>query len=394
MRERDRAGARRVLLRHQDRAGCSTTCRGPARGPSAASSPSAPSTRGSCGSSPAAASTSPTPSNASRTLCFDLARWRGMTRCWRCSAMPRAVLPDGGRPSAGVDRRDERPRAGCRPASRSPGSPAISRPRSSGRRASSPAGPRTPTAPAASSCSTPATRRWPPAHGLLTTVAWRIGGRARLRARGQRVHRRRRGAVAARRPRHHRAAPPRREALAESVPDTGGVYFVPAFVGPRRAVLGSLRARHDRRDSRAAPRARTWRAPRSRPSPTRAATCSTRWRPTPRSRCPRSGSTAAPPPTTSSASSRPTCSTRAVLRPARDRDDGAGRRLPGRPGRGFWTLARRSGLPLVARAHVHSAHGSGDAGRPYEGWRRAVERSARLAEKGERMKSADWVWPW
>ena len=67
-------------------------------------------------------------------------------------------------------------------------------------------------------------------HGLLTTVAWTVGGRDDLRARGQRVHRGRGGAVAARRPRHHQAGG-RDEALAESVPDTGGVYFVPAFVG-------------------------------------------------------------------------------------------------------------------------------------------------------------------
>ena len=37
------------------------------------------------------------------------------------------------------------------------------------------------------------------------------------------------------------------EALAQSVPDSGGVYLVPAFAGPRRAALGSVRARHDRR---------------------------------------------------------------------------------------------------------------------------------------------------
>ena len=37
------------------------------------------------------------------------------------------------------------------------------------------------------------------------------------------------------------------EALAASVPDTGGVVLVPAFTGPRRAVLGSGRARRDLR---------------------------------------------------------------------------------------------------------------------------------------------------
>ena len=94
-----------------------------------------------------------------------------------------------------------------------------------------PAWPRTPTAPAASSLLNTGRRRSPPDDGLLTTVAWRIG-RARTPTRSRaRVHRRRGGAVAARRPRRDRHAPPRREALAESVPDTGGVYLVPAFVG-------------------------------------------------------------------------------------------------------------------------------------------------------------------
>ena len=63
-------------------------------------------------------------------------------------------------------------------------------------------------------------------HGRL-----RAAGRAGVRARGERVHRRRRGAVAARRsrpdPRGRRK--PRRSRGA--CPDTGGVQFVPAFVG-------------------------------------------------------------------------------------------------------------------------------------------------------------------
>jgi hypothetical protein len=37
------------------------------------------------------------------------------------------------------------------------------------------------------------------------------------------------------------------EALAASVPDNGGVYFVPAFAGLGQSALGSLRARHDSR---------------------------------------------------------------------------------------------------------------------------------------------------
>ncbi len=67
-------------------------------------------------------------------------------------------------------------------------------------------------------------------HGLLTTVAWRIGGRATYALEGSvfiagaavQWLRDGLGVVA-------RAA--ETQALAESVEDTGGVYFVPAFVG-------------------------------------------------------------------------------------------------------------------------------------------------------------------
>ena len=89
------------------------------------------------------------------------------------------------------------------------------------------------------------------------------GHRARddvVRARGQRVHRRRAGAVAARRA---RASSRRRadiEALARSVPDSGGVIIVPALAGPRRAALAARGARpHHRphaRHDQGAPRAR------------------------------------------------------------------------------------------------------------------------------------------
>ncbi len=98
-------------------------------------------------------------SNASRTLLYNI-----HTRDWDDELLalfdvPRAMLPevrsssevygdDGGRPAR-------------RARSRSPAPPAISRRRSSARPASSPAPPRTPTAPAASCCSTPASGRWP-----------------------------------------------------------------------------------------------------------------------------------------------------------------------------------------------------------------------------------------
>ena len=86
------------------------------------------------------------------------------------------------------------------------------------------------------------------------------GGRAGLRARGQRVHRRRGDPVAARRTRGHRHARPRPQALAMSVGDTGGVTFVPAFVGLgtphwEAEARGTITGHHPRHDARA-PRAR------------------------------------------------------------------------------------------------------------------------------------------
>ena len=72
-------------------------------------------------------------------------------------------------------------RSGRRPSSaarsRSRGSPATSRRRSSARRARRRGWRRTPTAPAASSSSTPATSVPEPEDGLLTTIAWGIGDR-------------------------------------------------------------------------------------------------------------------------------------------------------------------------------------------------------------------------
>ena len=167
---------------------------------------------------------------------------------------------------------------GCPTAFRSPASRAISRPRSSARRASRRAWPRTPTAPAASCCcNTGGPGRSPPRTACSPRVAWKVGGSVAYALEGSAVHRGRGGAVAARRARAHRAARRRSRRSPRSVPDTGGVYFVPALRRPGRALLGPGRARHRDRASPAAPRARTWRAPRSRASPTRAATCSTPW---------------------------------------------------------------------------------------------------------------------
>ena len=109
----------------------------------------------------------------------------------------------------------------------------------------------------------------------ITTIAWGLGGKRRVRARGQRLRGRRGRPVAARRARPDRERRRERGGSRARSTDTGGVYLVPAFVGPRRAVLGRARARHAgrahaRHDARAPdPRAR------SRRSPTRRATWST-----------------------------------------------------------------------------------------------------------------------
>ena len=137
-----------------------------------------------------------------------------------------------------------------------------------------------------------------PARGTARHRRLRTTRRAGLRARGERLHRRRRGAVAARRARPHRRAPAETEALARSVPDTGGVHFVPAFVGLGHAALGAGGAGHDHgphaRHHARAPRARGARGDglqQRRPA-------RRRWRARAGSRCRRCGWTAARRPTT------------------------------------------------------------------------------------------------
>ena len=146
----------RWLLDHVPRA------RAPGR--ARASSPSAPSTAGCVWKLTGGRVHVTDATNASRTLCFDLRTVAWDDEMLARLTIPREVLPTVRR-LVRADRARRTTSAGCRPASRSPGSPATSRRRSSGRRAIEAGRPRTPTAPAASSCSTPATRRWPPATG-------------------------------------------------------------------------------------------------------------------------------------------------------------------------------------------------------------------------------------
>ena len=159
--------------------------------------------------------------------------------------IPRAMLPADplivGRAGYGVhapDRSGRRRSAGLRRPGRS----------ASGHRRtgvlSRRAKPRTPTAPAISCCSTPAARSFPRTRGLLTTVCYQMGEAPPIYAlegsiavTGSAVQwlRDQLGII---------SAAAEIEALAPSVPDNGGIYFVPAFSG--------LFAPHWRSDARGA----------------------------------------------------------------------------------------------------------------------------------------------
>ena len=86
-----------------------------------------------------------------------------------------------------------------------------------------------------------------PSHNrLITTIAWRIAGRAELCAGRQHLHRRRGGAMAARRARHH----PQRVRGGKPGGERAGQRRGLSGAGirrPRRAALGPVRARGDPR---------------------------------------------------------------------------------------------------------------------------------------------------
>ena len=223
--------------------GCSTRSRARARAPSAASSRSARSTPGSRGSSRGGALHVTDPSNASRTLLYDIdARALG-----RCAA--RAV-PDPARAAAGGAGVERRIRRSRRPTSwarrsRSPASPAISRRRSSARGAMRPG----------MAKNTYGTGCFMLLHTGTSANrigrgadhdACRVDRRARVRARGQRLHRRRGRAVAARRPGAHPSVGRDRGARRERA-RRGRRLSRAGLRGPGRAALGRVRARHDGR---------------------------------------------------------------------------------------------------------------------------------------------------
>ena len=135
------------------------------------------------------------------------------------------------------------------------------------------AAPRTPTAPAASLLMN--TGRACARSHVGPDLDDRLGHRrpaSSTRSRAAVVRRGRGGAVAARRARAARTARPRARRSRAPVPDTGGVYLVPAFTGLGAPYWDPNGARHDRghhaRDQPRAPGARHARGDRLRDAPT------------------------------------------------------------------------------------------------------------------------------
>ena len=119
------------------------------------------------------------------------------------------------------------------------------------------------------------------AHGLITTVAARLGRRrpprTRSRARSRSPARSSSGCATTS---GIIGDASEVEALARSVPDSGDVVFVPAFSRPVRPALAERRARRHRRADPLRDARPTSRGPRSRRRPTRSTTSTRRWPPT------------------------------------------------------------------------------------------------------------------
>ena len=226
VRERTGPRARPVLLGHEVR----VAARANATSRSTTTSRSARSTRWLIWNLTGGAVHATDVTNASRTMLLDIRRPAvgsgAVRRCCTCRS-PRCR-------GASVERslrRDRRRSTGCRPASRSAASPATSRRRCSGRRASTRAWPRTPTAPGSFVLLNVGATCPPPTEGMLTTSRGRSAtARRTTRSRdaifvtGAAIQWLRDGihiiddaAEAGRSPRR--------------VTDSGGVYVVPAFTG-------------------------------------------------------------------------------------------------------------------------------------------------------------------
>ncbi len=308
------------------------------------------------------------------TVDWDDEMLRGCSACRARCCPPRRVVRRG--------RRDRRPRlaAGRRADRRHRGRSAGRALRAGVLRAR--ATRRTPTAPAASSCSTPGRRR------CARARAAHDGGVADRRARttyalegsvfiaGAAVQwlRDGLGLIATR---------GRQRGAGASVPDTGGVYFVPAFVGlgapywdmyARGTIVGLTRGTTRAHLVRAALEAIAYQS--RDVLEAMAADAGVAVRRAARGRRRRGQRLPVPVP-----GRRPG---RGRAAPGRDRDDGARRRVPRRPGRrASGARSTRWRRALDGRADVHARDGRAPARRAYDGWRRAVERARGWARHAE-----------
>ena len=212
-----------------------------------------------------------------------------------------------------------------------------------------------------------------PGEGLLTTVAWGLEDRDRLRARGRGVHHRRRRPVAARRPRDHR----------ERAGDRGAGGFArlqrrrlfrPRPHRARLSPLGPLRPRCHRRhhpwDGTRAPRPRGARGDRlpdgrcgARPGASRRPRRS-------RSCAPTAGRS----PTHGSCSSRPTCSGVPVIVPEVTETTALGAAYLAGIATGMWDLDEVGEMWREA-ARYEPRMGEGEREELLGRWGEAVERS-------------------
>ena len=196
----------------------------------------------------------------------------GTTRSLALMGVPRSMLPPIQASSRGL----RRGASATSPASRSPATSATSRPPCSARPASRPARPRTPTARAASCSSTRAPKPVPSKSGLLTTLGYKIGDQPAVYAlegsiaiTGALVQwlRDNLGLI---------AKSAEIEALAATVEDNGGIYFVPAFSGLFAPYWQERRPRRDRGPDPLRQQGPHRPGRRSRRPPGRPARCSTR----------------------------------------------------------------------------------------------------------------------
>ena len=155
-------------------------------------------------------------------------------------ACPVRCCPRCGRRAARFGHRRSTARGGVPPASRSPASPATSRPRCSARPASSPGMTKNTYGTGSFVLMNVGADLPAPVEGLLTTVAWTLAdGTRRLRARGRHLRHRRRRPVAARRPRVIEPTAAEIGPLAESCPTPRASYSCPR--SPASAARGGIR---------------------------------------------------------------------------------------------------------------------------------------------------------